>query len=65
MPIFEYECETCHQNFERLVFNDKEKKISCPCCGSIETRKLISCAGFLGRTSSGACASPAPSRGFS
>jgi putative FmdB family regulatory protein len=65
MPIFEYECEACHQIFEQLVFNAKEEKISCPCCGSAQAKKLISCASFLGSTGAGTCAPSAPSKGFS
>ena len=65
MPIYEYECESCHQTFEQLIFNDKDEKMSCPCCGSDQTRKLISCASFLGASGAGACAPSAPSKGFS
>ena len=48
MPIYEYECESCHQTFEQLVINNRDAKTPCPCCGSEQTRKLISCASFLG-----------------
>lgn len=65
MPIFEYECESCHQKFEQLVFNSAEEKVVCPCCGSNDTRKLISCASFLGASGTGTCSPSAPSRGFS
>jgi len=65
MPIYEYECESCHQTFEQLVFNDRDEKPPCPCCGSDQTRKLISCASFLGGSGAGTCLPSAPSKGFS
>ncbi len=66
MPIYEYECEKCQHKFETLVFkSDAEEQKPCPCCGSFETHKLISCTSFLGDSGLGACASTKPGRGFS
>lgn len=65
MPIYEYECQACQKTFEHLVFKDKNQEISCPCCGSDQTQKRISCASFLGSLRSGTCVSSAPSKGFS
>jgi putative FmdB family regulatory protein len=64
MPIYEYECACCGQCFEQLVFSDDEKKINCPQCGKTEVRKLVSCTGFLGDSSSLKCGSGSSS-GFS
>ncbi|MGH9775364.1 MAG: FmdB family zinc ribbon protein [Candidatus Acidiferrales bacterium] len=33
MPIYEYVCEECKENFERLVMRSGEKA-ECPKCGS-------------------------------
>jgi putative FmdB family regulatory protein len=65
MPIYEYECESCQKTFEQLVFKDIDEKPTCPCCGSTQTRKLISCASFLGSSGAGTCLPSAPSKGFS
>ena len=64
MPIYEYECDRCGQCFEQLVFAYDEKKVNCPQCGQTKVRKLISCASFLGDSSSSKCVSGSPS-GFS
>ncbi|HBE94925.1 MAG TPA: FmdB family transcriptional regulator, partial [Desulfovibrio sp.] len=41
MPIFEYKCGRCGQEFEELVFGDDAP--ACPACGSKKTSKLMSC----------------------
>ncbi|MCF8038137.1 MAG: zinc ribbon domain-containing protein [Desulfohalobiaceae bacterium] len=41
MPIFEYLCEECDDQFEELVIGEQDA-ILCPQCGSKQTRKLIS-----------------------
>ncbi|MDD9303589.1 MAG: hypothetical protein HUK40_15105 [Desulfobacter sp.] len=30
MPIFEYQCDACKNEFERLVFANDKSKIKCP-----------------------------------
>lgn len=42
MPIFEYVCKKCKNQFEELVFSQDEQAV-CPSCGSTKTEKLISC----------------------
>jgi putative FmdB family regulatory protein len=43
MPIFEFLCENCGQQFEELVFsNSAIKDVTCPECGSEAVRKQIS-----------------------
>jgi putative FmdB family regulatory protein len=43
MPIFEYVCETCGQEFEELVFGSNSANgVSCPGCSSVEVKKKIS-----------------------
>lgn len=42
MPIFEYVCKKCKNQFEELVFSQDEQAV-CPSCGSTRTEKLMSC----------------------
>lgn len=41
MPIFEYTCEKCGNEFEELVF-DRDELPPCPKCHSVQTSKLMS-----------------------
>jgi putative FmdB family regulatory protein len=41
MPIYEYVCKQCGNEFEELVFNDEEP-VTCPKCGATDTEKLMS-----------------------
>ncbi len=46
MPIYEYECDDCGHQFEKLQkMNDAVLK-DCPDCDNSSLRKLISAAGF-------------------
>jgi putative FmdB family regulatory protein len=49
MPIYEYHCNTCGTDFEKLVFGSTID-ISCDKCGSKNTAKLVSRFG-MGRSS--------------
>lgn len=40
MPIYEYQCDKCHHEFEELVFGDQLP--SCPQCGAQQSHKLMS-----------------------
>lgn len=43
MPIYEFICEECFEEFEKLVsFSQSEIEINCPTCGSELIRKKIS-----------------------
>lgn len=43
MPIYEYVCEACGQEFEKMVrFSESDLSPICPTCGSQETHKEIS-----------------------
>ena len=44
VPIYEYECQKCGEEFEKLIRSPK--KIKCPECGGEEVRKLLSRFGF-------------------
>jgi putative FmdB family regulatory protein len=58
MPIYEFECKKCKEEFEELVFNTREP-IHCPKCKSKQVKKLMSVAaiktsaGFKAATRSG------------
>lgn len=41
MPIFEYKCNDCGNEFEELVF-DRDECPACPKCQSTKTGKLMS-----------------------
>ncbi len=58
MPIFEYQCNHCKKEFEKLVFAGEEGKILCPCTSSDITKKM-SATSFMG-ASIGTCAADAP-----
>lgn len=69
MPLYEYICENCGQQFEKLVrLSEADLAPQCPFCGSSETHKQISrlASGFGGfdggSFSSGSCSG---SGGFS
>jgi len=42
MPLYEYECESCHNRFERIQkFSDPPIE-TCPVCGKGPVKKLLS-----------------------
>jgi putative FmdB family regulatory protein len=47
MPIYEYKCEKCENVYEELVTGDRDRKIPCPSCGSLETGKVMSRLGGI------------------
>lgn len=61
MPIYEYVCLKCEQEFEKLVFSTT--KVDCPKCGSGDVKKKLSVFGMSGvskpfaGTSSSGCTS--------
>lgn len=46
MPIFEYKCNKCGEDFEKLVFGNQT--ILCPKCDSDDVRKKFSVFGMSG-----------------
>ncbi len=43
MPLYEFTCTECHQEFEELVFSSSAvSRVVCPHCGSSQITKKIS-----------------------
>ena len=40
MPVFEYHCDSCGADFERLIF-DRNEKVACE-CGNTSVKKRLS-----------------------
>lgn len=49
MPIREYKCKECGEEFEELILNIDEpnKSIKCPNCGCLKLEKLMSTGSFV------------------
>ena len=52
MPIYEYTCKECKNEFEELVSSDKADNPLCPDCSSEHTEKKMSVFGGLSGNSS-------------
>ena len=69
MPLYEFSCAKCGEQFEELVMSSKPEaiaKVVCPECGSPKVKKKVStfASGFSGGAATGAsAASCAPSGG--
>jgi len=46
MPIYEYQCESCGFDLEKLQRINDDPLVECPKCGKPELRRLVSAAGF-------------------
>ncbi len=60
MPIFEYHCNQCKNEFEKLVFSGEEQSITCPNCNTEDVGKKMSVSSFMGSSSMGKCATSSP-----
>lgn len=60
MPIYEYVCEKCENQFDALVLSSREPDPPCPKCKSSKVKKMMSAGNIIGGQksgfSSGACA---------
>jgi putative FmdB family regulatory protein len=44
MPVYEYHCTDCQNDFEALLFNSSEEQtLKCPCCSSSALQRMMSC----------------------
>lgn len=46
MPIYEYQCESCHHSLDALQKMSDDPLKKCPECGEESLNKLISAPGF-------------------
>ena len=46
MPIYEYQCQACGHEIEKLQRISDERLKDCPDCGEAELHRLVSAAGF-------------------
>jgi putative FmdB family regulatory protein len=62
MPIYEFRCSQCGNEFETLVFISREEAVSCTVCGSKETKKILSAFARTGLEKSlgASCGSSSP-----
>lgn len=56
MPIYEFGCAKCGNEFEELVMNKKSQPV-CPKCGSTDTHKLMSAPARSTKSADGAVSS--------
>lgn len=65
MPIYEYKCKDCDEEFEALVFRSDET-VPCPSCKCEDIKRLMSACGFkTGGASDAGGTTSAPSSGSS
>jgi len=60
MPLYEYRCKTCGQEFEKMVRFSETLSPVCPSCSSQQTEKklsLVATRGFSGGLSLGSAGS--------
>ncbi len=54
MPLYEYVCQSCGQEFEKIVrLSEADRAPECPTCHGQETRKRVSKFASVGGSSSG------------
>jgi len=59
MPLYEYQCNECGEEFEKIVrFSEAAQNPACPSCQGQDTRKKISTIASRGNSLSGANVSP-------
>ena len=46
MPIYEYRCQSCGHQFDKLQKISDALLVECPACGKSSLKKLVSAAGF-------------------
>ncbi len=46
MPIYEYRCQDCGEELEKLQRMSDDPLVDCPACGKPALKRLVSAAGF-------------------
>ncbi len=62
MPMYEYTCKECNEEFEELVSLSEKENPPCPRCNSKNTEKKMSLFGGIDDSGSGSSCTPS---GFS
>lgn len=52
MPLYEYACRKCSQDFEELVFG-RDEEVCCPACGSAKVKRKLSAFAVHGKRADG------------
>jgi putative FmdB family regulatory protein len=52
MPIYEYVCKKCDEEFESLVLG-QDAPTACPACNSKKIKRLLSSCGFISKGKGG------------
>ncbi|HPJ12770.1 MAG TPA: zinc ribbon domain-containing protein [Caldisericia bacterium] len=65
MPIYEFKCEDCGENFDVFSTYDELAKVTCPKCQSKNLKKLISHLGFIKHPDQSCCSSSSSSESSS
>ncbi len=47
MPIYEYECESCHKEIEIIRKSSETHQVACPHCHELKLKKKLSLNSFL------------------
>ena len=69
MPLYEFRCPQCGDEFELIVFSSDQEPIQCPKCGASNPERLLSMfssgrgASHVGASAASSCGPS--SRGFS
>jgi len=66
MPIYEYKCNACGEEFEKLVFSSSASNdVKCEKCGSDEVERKVSTVSSFGGGSSSSSFGGCGTGGFS
>ena len=68
MPLYEYRCADCGNEFEMMMrFSEADRRPACPACESPKTQKKLSAVASFGSAASdsGGSSSCTPRGGFS
>ena len=61
MPMFEFQCDQCGREFDKLVSQEGRKSVVCPECGAAGIRQKLSQFGTASRQSAPGGGSDLPS----
>jgi putative FmdB family regulatory protein len=53
MPLYEYKCKDCGNEYEELVSVNEKETPPCPSCKSVNSEKKVSLIGSTGAASCG------------